>query len=517
MTLLSPSVDEMISEDHEVRLFEHLLASLDWSVWEKRYEGRRGQPPIHPRLMAGCLLWGLMRGIRSSRHLEDATRHRIDFIWLLSGRTIDHSTFADFRNEFEKELKGLSNDLKKVALRQMGGTGEVILTDGTLIRANSDWRGSKTATALKKALSKLGIEVEALLKEMKESDEGAGQLEEMKKRLEELEAEKSKLKQALEIAQERDAVKPKHAKETRVPVTDPESTLQRNKDGGFAPNYHTVIATDLETGLIVHEDVLENASEPASLAETIASCETELGNRPKVIVADRGFASGDAFIELKEMGVKPCIPVQGLEAIDLAVRENLDQPLPQAAVDKLPLRNGKFTTVAFVYVPESDCFYCPAGKRLERKRTLRNSGRRNGIPADEYSTDECLKCPLAKLCVRSKTGKRSVSRSQPTSLREESARYVKSDEGSQLYKQRAHLTETPFAIIKHVMGIRRFLTRGYKKVRNEWLWACTAFNFKKLLKALAENPQVSKKRPISPILRCLRHYPSTWPNTLLAA
>ena len=204
-------------------------------------------------------------------------------------------------------------------------------------------------------------------------------------------------------------------------------------------------------------------------------------------------------------------------AIDLALRDHLDQPLPKAAIDKLPLRSGKFTTIAFVYVEESDCFYCPAGERLERKRLLRNSGGRNGVSANEYSTDACLTCPLAKLCVKSKTGKRSVSRSQPACLREASARYVKSDEGSQLYKQRAHLTETPFAFVKHVMGLRRFLTRGLKKVRNEWLWACTAFNLKKLMKAIAESSNFPQNPFTNLISRHLSYYSPNSTNTLIAA
>ena len=43
-----------------------------------------------------------------------------------------------------------------------------------------------------------------------------------------------------------------------------------------------------------------------------------------------------------------------------------------------------------------------------------------------------------------------------------------------------HIAETPFAILKGVMGLRQFLLRGLEKVRTEWLWACTAYNLKKL-------------------------------------
>ena len=35
------------------------------------------------------------------------------------------------------------------------------------------------------------------------------------------------------------------------------------------------------------------------------------------------------------------------------------------------------------------------------------------------------------------------------------------------------------------MNLRRFLLRGLEKVKTEWLWACTAFNLSKLIRAVA--------------------------------
>jgi transposase len=67
LTLFSPTLDAMIDPDDQVRLFDEVLASIDWSAWEGTYDGRRGQPPIHPRHVAAALLYGLTRGIRSSR------------------------------------------------------------------------------------------------------------------------------------------------------------------------------------------------------------------------------------------------------------------------------------------------------------------------------------------------------------------------------------------------------------------------------------------------------------------
>ena len=64
----------------------------------------------HDRIMAGAILYGLTHGIRSSRRLEWACGNAVDFMWLVEGRTIDHSTFCDFRTKFQRELKDLFGD-----------------------------------------------------------------------------------------------------------------------------------------------------------------------------------------------------------------------------------------------------------------------------------------------------------------------------------------------------------------------------------------------------------------------
>ncbi|HUW84793.1 MAG TPA: transposase [Phycisphaerae bacterium] len=105
MVLLSTTLSERIPEDHSVRLFWELLETYDWRPWEGQYCGCQGQPAIHPRIVAGVLLYGLTQGIRSSRRLEWACGHAVDLMWLAEGRTIDHSTLCAFRRRFGGEVK----------------------------------------------------------------------------------------------------------------------------------------------------------------------------------------------------------------------------------------------------------------------------------------------------------------------------------------------------------------------------------------------------------------------------
>ena len=73
LVLYAQSLGEMVPPDDPVRAFEALLSEIDWSPWEQAYTGY-GQPPIHPRYLAGAILYGLLHRVRSSRDLEEAVR-----------------------------------------------------------------------------------------------------------------------------------------------------------------------------------------------------------------------------------------------------------------------------------------------------------------------------------------------------------------------------------------------------------------------------------------------------------
>ena len=116
IVLFAPTLEDSIPQDHPVRLFDELIGELDFKEWEQRYFLLDGQPPIHPRVMASVILYGLSLGIRASRKLEYACGNNIDFMWLTQGRVIDHSTLAGFRVKFETELKGLFRQIGRVAI-----------------------------------------------------------------------------------------------------------------------------------------------------------------------------------------------------------------------------------------------------------------------------------------------------------------------------------------------------------------------------------------------------------------
>ena len=54
------------------------------------------------------MLFPMLRRLRSNRVIEYEIKHSVDFIWLVSGRTIDHVTISNLRRKHTKQLKDLS-------------------------------------------------------------------------------------------------------------------------------------------------------------------------------------------------------------------------------------------------------------------------------------------------------------------------------------------------------------------------------------------------------------------------
>jgi hypothetical protein len=116
LVLIPTTLEEAIPAEHPVRMVDELLDQLDWSTWEAAYHGSFGQPPIHPAVLCKILIFATLRRIRSSRQIEYALKHSIDFLWLSSGRRIDHTTLS--KDPDAKQGREVAHDLHEGARRR---------------------------------------------------------------------------------------------------------------------------------------------------------------------------------------------------------------------------------------------------------------------------------------------------------------------------------------------------------------------------------------------------------------
>jgi len=161
--LFFPTLDDSISEDHPVRLYDEILTSCDWSSWESQYVLVAGQPPIPPRIVASAILYGLSQGIRSSRVLERMCKNSLDYIWLVHGHGIDHTTFCKFRTRFARELKELFRQIGRIALNMGFACLDTVGLDGSRVRANSSRHQTASAETLQKRLEELDRRIEQIM------------------------------------------------------------------------------------------------------------------------------------------------------------------------------------------------------------------------------------------------------------------------------------------------------------------------------------------------------------------
>ncbi|MFH1725347.1 MAG: IS1182 family transposase [Elusimicrobiota bacterium] len=488
--LFSPTLDETVGENHPVRFFDEVLRGVDWKKWEMSFNGEIGQPPIHPRIIAGALLYGLNRRIRSSRQLEDACINRVDFMWLVEGRRIDHTTFCKFRTKYGEELKGLFRQVGQVAMKMGVLQLLAVSIDGTRVRSNSSRHNTARQKGLEKILEDLQKQIDEALAQMAEADrredglfgeESSGN--ELPKGISKLKDRQEKLKEALaEVKQSDEARKKKHRDRretgTQAPLADLESKVLPNKEGGFAPNY-TPMATIENGGFIVDADVINDSSESKVAPEAVDRIEENFGKRPKEMLADGAYGSGENLSEMENRGVELLTPGDESRVSDKnpARREDPEKPVPEDKWEDLPRRKGtsQLSATAFTYDKERDCYWCPMGRKLGYYCRDRKGG-----ATRIYQSKSCEGCGLAAICL-SKTGRlRTVRRDQYEEHRDRLARRMSSKENQEKYSKRFWMGETPFAHIKAVIGLRQFLLRGMGKVKTEWLWACTAYNLGKL-------------------------------------
>lgn len=515
LVLFPEKLDDVVAPDHPVRLLDDILDRLDWNAWESSYVLVRGQPPIHPRVIASAILYGIMKRIRTSRALEEALEVRTDFRWLAQGRTIDHTTLSRFRTKNNALIKELFVQIALVA-RNLGYLPLATLGfDGTRMRASNRRSASRTPEELRQAKSELAKrydELDAKLTQAdKQEDERAGDTKDrqLSEELADVSRRRTKVDEALAEIERLEKADQKVP--ARLPTTDPQSRITPNKDGGFSPNYTPTATVDIDSGLIVGAGVIAHTDEDkhmiAAVKEVMKSFSLE--QSPKELLADGMMCTGDNLSACKSMGIEFYSPIQLVsDANNPAQREDLSQAIASKDIALLPTtttrhRDGTTTTQfnknAFVYDKEKNCYWCPSGKSLPYTNTTTETenGRTRVRLRYLAVVQDCASCPIRLQCIKASTKQRMVCHEQHESHRVEHANKMAQPESKKKYSRRRHAGERPFATIKSQFGARGFLTRGLEKVSCEWHWLTSAFNLHRLMRLVTSNADPPKPETAS--------------------
>ena len=220
-TLLPRSVEEFVPVEDLVRYVDSLVDELDLTSIEERYSAS-GRPAFSPKTMVKLLVYGKVRGIRSSRKLSGACRENLKFIYITSGEQPDFRTISLFRKRFCKELADILRQTIVIGLESGVIDLKHVAVDGTLVRSFAGENSYKTPEQISKELEVLERSIEQDIERDESSeDDDDDPGSSLPKQLRDPSKLKAKLREALKKHQSYKD-KPKKEQPKKVYKTDPD-------------------------------------------------------------------------------------------------------------------------------------------------------------------------------------------------------------------------------------------------------------------------------------------------------
>ena len=447
-TLLPRSVEEFVPTDDSVRYIDSLIDELNLSEIEDKYS-TVGRPAFNPVIMVKLLVYGKIRGIRSSRQLSQACRENLKFIFITNGEQPDFRTISLFRQRFCKELANILQQTIVIGLETEVIDLKHVAIDGTLLKSFAGKGSYKTPTQIAKEVE----ELEKLIKQDIEQDEASDEEDDddtdkkLPKRLRDPEKLKEKLKSALSKYEEFKN-RPKRDWPKKISVTDPDSRYMRK-----GPAYNGQAAVDENSRMVVAGFTTDAVADSSQLIPILEEIELNTKKNPTSITADTGYSARNALKELKQRDITGYV----------AQRENTSKGFP---FEK------------FKYDKNNDTYTCPNNK------ILKYLSQRKEARIYKANKEDCKCCPLRPKCSRfpDSTSPRNISSSIYNDLVIEMRERTQSKTGTQMARKRSSTVETIFAHIKYARKFRQFIFRGMNMVNNMWKFELAVYNLEQLMR-----------------------------------
>jgi len=543
MALLPVNINEIIPENHLVRVIDQFVERMDLAPLEARYKGG-GTSSYHPKMMLKVYLYAYTQKIYASRRIAKGLRESIPFMWLSGNNRPDFRTINHFRGHF---LKGLIEEIFVSLLVVLVEEGYIKLedyfVDGTKIEANANRYTFVWAKNTQRYKQQLNEKVAALMEEIEEINQaedaryGDRDLEEVGEERpidrqkiaervselnEQLKAETvepeeergdepleggtgqaslsqvlrgklDEVKQALEEHPEDKALK-KAAKQIENDYLPRAQKYEEQERKLAGRNSYSKTDTDA-TFMRMKEDHMRNG-------QLKPGYNIQLGTENQFVV---GFSlhqqAGDATCLIPHLeklkGWLGRLPDNiGADAAYgnetnyayLAEENVLGNFLKYNSFDreqKPRYKPDPFKIENMTYDEHLDEFICPQGKRLHYLHTT-HPKTKTGYRSEQrvYECEDCQDCPLKEKCTKAAGNRRARANFQLWVYRDWARENLLSEKGQQMRTQRGIDVETVFGRLKGCWEFRRFLLRGLDKVTVEWGLLCLAHNLAKVWNAL---------------------------------
>lgn len=434
-SLFPVSLDELVPDDHVVRVLEAYVGRLDLGQlgFTHSTPSATGRPAYDPADLLKLYLYGYLHRIRSSRRLEAECQRNVEVMWLLSRLAPDFKTIADFRRDNGAAFKAVCRSFVQFC-RQVGlMSGELVAIDGSKFQAASSTRKQR---ALAEQQKRLEQQIAQYLRQLDEAD-------------------RSEKSEPLDRAAVKEALAALQEEALAAPLGEPEARLMRSS-GGSRSGYNVQSAVDSAHGLILHHEVTQSANDTQQLEPMAKAAQQVLEQESLMVVADAGYSNGEQFAACEQAGITPYVPLnRGINNQGMG---------------------DQFDRSAFHYEESSDRYTCPAGKEL----SLKQSSKGSRIYAARLK--DCAQCPWKAKCTQA--DRRYLTRHPQEGAFTRMERRLAG--APNMMRKRAAIVEHPFGNLKHwILGNGgRFLLRHLNGARTEMSLAVQAYNLKRAINVL---------------------------------
>ncbi len=452
-SLFPPTLEEMVPEDHLVRVIEAYVARLNLQTlgFSKAEPLKTGRPGYDPADLLKLYLYGYFQRIRSSRRLETECQRNIEVMWLLGRLAPDFKTIADFRKNnsaaFQATCRAFVQFCRQVGLI----SGQVVAIDGSKFQAVASLRKHLSVEQLKRQQAKLEKHIAQYLAQL-----DAGDAEDTQEAI-----DRSAVKQALRQLQDRHAdnltVQALMTEQGLEQFVQGEADAKKMRRSGHSAcvAYNVQTAVDAEHCLILHHAVTNDCTDNQQLEPMAKAAKAVLQQEQLTATADAGYSNGAQFQACEDAGITAFVPP------NRGVNNQGDGAL--------------FKRTDFTYDDATDSYQCPAGKALALKQHNR------GSRLYAACAEDCANCPLKAKCTEAQ--RRHISRHAHEDTFERMEQRLKGH--PDMMVRRRSIVEHPFGNLKQwLFGNGRFLMRHFSGARAEMALAVQAYNLKRAISVL---------------------------------
>jgi transposase len=306
--LFPAHLEDFVDEDNPVRAVDVFVERLDLRAlgFDAVDPSATGRPGYHPAVLLKLYIYGYLNAVPSSRRLEREAGRNVELMWLTERLAPDHKTIADFRKDHGPAIQQSCAQFVMLC-RELGLFSQAIVAvDGSKFKAANSRDNNFTANKVEKRIEQAEIHIARYLTALARADREGGEIAEektprLREKIERLRQRIEDLRTMGDMLQS--------APGGQVSLTDPDArAMSSHGKGTDVVGYNVQIAVDAEHHLILAHEVTNVGSDRAQLASMGEKAREASGCTSIIVLADRGYYSGDQIVACEGTGVAPIVP-----------------------------------------------------------------------------------------------------------------------------------------------------------------------------------------------------------------